>query len=79
MAVLAIASNNGNAIKITATFPASSTFDAKEDSPASRQASAANYAKKQVPNVLIKIMVYSPDTPEADSISVMLLKAGVKF
>lgn len=76
---MAIASNNGNAIKITATFPASSTFDAKEDSPASRQASAANYAKKQVPNVFIKIMVYSPETPEADSISVILLNAGVKF
>ena len=57
----------------------SSTFDAKEDSPASRQASAANCAKKQVPNVFIKMMVYSPETPEADSISVILLNAGVKF
>ena len=66
MAVLAIASNNGSAMIITATFPASSTFDARDDSPASRQASAANCAKKQVPKVLPRITVYSPDTPEAE-------------
>ncbi len=69
-------SNKGKAVMSIPIFPANSTLEASEFSPASRQESAANCTAKHIPRDLKSIIAYSPGILANDIILFILFNTG---